>query len=512
MSKQLPLKPSLEFDKKQAKSLLKAFQSGKPSAIQRVQEFLPHVYHQSLEQVRDFPLQLTQAQLVVAREYGFQSWGSLRLEIKLRNHDYRAKLEQFKRAIYASDVKQVESLLSDNADLRDSINDPLFSFDTPAILAAKHNLELVDVLIQYGADINAKSQWWAGAFHVLEGTDSKLVSQLMERGASVIPHVAAEQGWLDWLINAYAENPAMVHQRGGDGKTPLHYATDPTVIDWLLEHGADINARDLDHQSTPLQWLASGEDWKPVRHLIAKGAQIDIFVAAALGDKELVARALNEYPTAISARVNMEGYPPVPPADGMHMYAYHFGDNATAHQIALHFGHNAIFDLLIEHSPVEAQFMAYCAKADENKARQILDAHPDLFERLSLEDKQGLAGAAWAHQTEVVRLMLKLGFDPHIRGAEESTPLDRAAFHGFADVIELLLEYDKNPPLEWKNKFGGMPLGACIYGVKHSWHKDGDFVRSVDLLLKAGAKAQAEWIPSGNLQVDNLLRKSLGME
>jgi ankyrin repeat protein len=51
------------------------------------------------------------------------------------------------------------------------------------------------------------------------------------------------------------QDPSRVHERGGDGQTPLHFARSRAVIDLLLDAGADLDARDLDHRATPAQWM-----------------------------------------------------------------------------------------------------------------------------------------------------------------------------------------------------------------------------------------------------------------
>ena len=59
-----PASPSLEQQKKAAKDLLEAFATGDPAALERIRRHLP-----------DKPrITLSDAQFVVAREYGFPSW------------------------------------------------------------------------------------------------------------------------------------------------------------------------------------------------------------------------------------------------------------------------------------------------------------------------------------------------------------------------------------------------------------------------------------------------------
>src|SRR5579872_2586528 len=67
MSQSLPPKPSLEHLKKQAKDLLSAHRAGDSAAQDRVSPYFP----------AGSELSLVQAQLVLARDYGFPSWHAL---------------------------------------------------------------------------------------------------------------------------------------------------------------------------------------------------------------------------------------------------------------------------------------------------------------------------------------------------------------------------------------------------------------------------------------------------
>ena len=42
------------------------------------------------------------------------------------------------------------------------IDEPIFAFDSPALVANSGNLEMVEALLEFGADPNRKSAWWAG--------------------------------------------------------------------------------------------------------------------------------------------------------------------------------------------------------------------------------------------------------------------------------------------------------------------------------------------------------------
>jgi ankyrin repeat protein len=107
--------------------------------------------------------------------------------------------------------------------------------------------------------------------------------------------------------------------------------------------------------------------------------------------------------------------------------------------------------------------------------------------------------------------MLDYGFDPHAAGVHRSTPIDRASFHGYADIVAMLLERDPHPPLTHQNEFGGIPLGACIYGSLHGWRTGHpqDHGRTLKLLLEAGSPLDPTILPTGNDALDLVLREWL---
>jgi hypothetical protein len=73
---QLPARPNLDHLKSQAKDLLDAYKSNDPNARDRVRESLPGPSPETFA--------LHDAQSVIAREYGFQSWADLRAEVESR--------------------------------------------------------------------------------------------------------------------------------------------------------------------------------------------------------------------------------------------------------------------------------------------------------------------------------------------------------------------------------------------------------------------------------------------
>jgi ankyrin repeat protein len=173
-------------------------------------------------------------------------------------------IDLLKEAVFARAAAQVREILETHTELRLQIDDPLFPFDSPAIVyAAGHgDRAVVDVLLSAGANINARSRWWAGGFGVLDGADPELASYLIERGAIVDAHAAARLGMLDELRSLVMGQPGVVHARGGDGKTPLHCSSTVEIAEYLLAAGADIDALDIDHDPQRRNtWFSRSRTW-----------------------------------------------------------------------------------------------------------------------------------------------------------------------------------------------------------------------------------------------------------
>jgi hypothetical protein len=71
----------LEQIRKQSKELLRAFRAHESEAVRRISQNHPELGGISPGRLQAIPLQLADAQLVVAREYGFASWPKLKAEV-----------------------------------------------------------------------------------------------------------------------------------------------------------------------------------------------------------------------------------------------------------------------------------------------------------------------------------------------------------------------------------------------------------------------------------------------
>ena len=66
-----------------------------------------------------------------------------------------------------------------------------------------------------------------------------------------------------------------------------------------------------------------------------------------------------------------------------------------------------------------------------------------------------------------------------------------------------------NALLDWRNRFGGTPLGACVHGALYGWRKDTDFPGTAEALVRAGSRYTAEALPTGHDAIDEVLRRHL---
>jgi len=233
-----------------------------------------------------------------------------------RAEEHRSPLEHAKTAVRDGDGPALRRLLGAHAELRKAINEPLFPFDSPALVAisGRGSVELVDVLLEFGADPNLRSRWWAGGFHPLHGATPAVAERLLAAGAIPDACATAHLDRVDLLERMLAEDPSRVHERGGDGQMPLHFARSRRVVDLLLAAGADIDARDIDHRSTAAEWMigdveAPGESRIGIaRYLVERGASADIFLAAALGLMDRARALLARDASLLSLRTGQGEY------------------------------------------------------------------------------------------------------------------------------------------------------------------------------------------------------------
>ena len=105
LSKSLPARPSQESLRKQGKKLARDISAGNAAAIARARAQLPNA---------ELPLSQRDAQLVLAREYGFASWQDLAAEVLRRlGKGVEWALVEAGNAIHENDVERLKRLITE---------------------------------------------------------------------------------------------------------------------------------------------------------------------------------------------------------------------------------------------------------------------------------------------------------------------------------------------------------------------------------------------------------------
>lgn len=488
----LPQRADLEQQRKLAKELVAAFRSGDESARARIRAELPN----------KSTIALADAQFVLAREYGFESWRALKEHIESTARRALPPIEQFKSAVRRGDATAIRRLLERHADVRAAINEPIFEFDSPALVTAGEKPAVVDVLLEFGADPNRKSNWWAGGFHPLYGASAEVAERLLAAGAIPDACAAAHMDRLDLLGGMIAEDPSRVHERGGDGQMPLHFARSRAVADLLLDAGADIDARDIDHRSTAAEWMIRVvEDRQEsrnelARYLVERGASADIFLCAALGFTDRARAMAAADPSLLRLRTGQGEYGEKG-RSSYHIYLWTIGSNVTPLEAAARFRQLETLDALKEIAPPEQRLLLACHQGDRDDARAIIREHSGIIERLSAADRRALTDEAWAANGPAVRLLLELGFDPAVpavSGPTGANALHCAAWEGSVECVSALLEYPSGRALvnSIEPTFGGTPLGWCCHGSRNCGRAEANHAEVAKMLLAAGATPNSE--------------------
>ena len=403
---------------------------------------------------------------------------------------------EYIEAVNKRDANRVKSLLVDNEELLEFIDEPWFVFDSPAVVFAASMVDrpLVEVLLDAGADINAKSSWWAGETTALQhaagamlGYNRELAEYLIERGATIDAHAAAGLDMVETLEALIRENPDVVNAPGCDSMSPLHFAATPRIAELLLKHGADINLRDRDHWGTAAQWTMRRRP-EVCRYLLEQGAEADVVLYCAMGDVER-ARTELKNPELLNLRINMrapEGYIiPSPKSSkvnddqtevvpGGHVYVYQVGPTMPLLEIALQSKQPAIVDLLIDlgyeinlrdwyvlvgqgPNRFDALVKRFLAKGRDINALQ--KHRRGMWTPLHWLAQRGL--------TNGIACLLANGADPNVTDDKGQTPLHFIAQKGVGkNQVQLLVEHGAD--LNVRDDAGHTPLDYAKKANKKS--------------------------------------------
>jgi len=322
--------------------------------------------------------------------------------------------------------------------------------------ASKGDSEVVEALLDSGADINARDEQNQTALHQAANRGhTAVVKFLLERGADVnaknlfgqTPLLApVSRGSLD-TVRALLSAGADVDARSGlTGQTPLLIVSSgPTkVVEALLEEGADVNAKGKFYHETALMLAAISGNKATVKSLLEKGA--DVKAASTNG--------------------------------------------RTAMLMAESLGHAEVVKLLQDYGapretsiallPLEAYLPRYLVVNAKKRQRLSSQAALALLSRgaeVKADEETALLFAAMRGDVEAVNALLDNGADVNVKHEDGWNGLMLAAVNGHSLVVQALL--DKGAKVDAKENLMGQT--ALIWAVK------GGHAAIVKILLKAGA-------------------------
>ena len=496
MSKQLPDRPNLDHLRKQAKELIASYRRGDHEAIERFKQLPGKTGRPALHD----------AQSVVAREYGFDSWRKLVGHVEEVNS---------KRGI--TDEVVANFLRIATGERQGSLERMLQLY--PGL--PKHNIQTglafgeVDMVREWlgshSVDEKLEPLGWRPLEYVCYSRISRVLKDryepqlecarvLLDAGAE--PNTAhnyegSENAPLPVLYGAtcHAQHEGiarMLLERGAktnDGESIYHSAQLylPNMLQLLVDHGGDISGTDPNYGNTPLYFNAGHRVGEPAYANAMKGCEWLLDHGA---DPNVRSGECLETPMFPAARhgntwmvkmlLDHGADPNIRNKDGL-----------TPYMFAAVTGAGDVLELLAASGadtslPGSGQFLADCALGRTDKVHAALRSDPDIVSRLTDRERSVICKMAEMGRTIGVKTCLDAGFPSDTRGEENATPLHFACYCQWADVASVLIQ--AGAPLEIRDAtYDGTPLAWVLEGFLWNPNPKGDGIRIVKELLAAGA-------------------------
>jgi ankyrin repeat protein len=524
--KPLPARPSLEQYKKQAKELLKFCHTADAEALRRVRANHPRFAKYSETELQNARLALADAQLVIAREHGFESWPKFAQRIEIINLEMAARenpLAAFiEAAIWHGTLDGAEAILAAHPEIARS------SIHAAAILgddAGLRRLIAVDPKCAtrkekpYGGD--ALVYLCLSKYLRLDKTRS----EAFVRAATALLDAGADPNTGFWAKDEHRDFETALYGAAG-------VAQHEELTRLLLERGADPNEEETPYHSP------ESYDNGAVRALVESG--------------KLSAESLT---TMLLRKADMHDY------DGMKYLLEHGADpnrmtrwHYTALQQALRRDNSIeLINILLDHGadPTlknESDGKSGIAMAARRGRGDVLESFSRRGFSLKVEGVDvlisvgcGINAVAAGHflaeisthlvpelraeggstllaefagndNAEGVRMLLDLGVpvdalydgDPYFDIAKGSTALHVAAWKAFPRTVKLLIE--RGAPVNAQDAEGRTPLMLAVKACVDSYWTNRRSPESVEALLRAGASVSGVDYPSGYAEVDELLQ------
>lgn len=324
----LPERPSLEQLRKQAKDLLRDARAGDASALARLA---------TTERAPGVRTTLSDAQLAIAREFGFPSWPKLVHHVEtvtgggfvLRPLIRPVELATGRRWKFADggeaqadevfamfvaardgDVAAVKHLVTRTP----SLATVEYNYTPPIHFAVREgHRDVAEFLLDCGADVAYRSYPFQeslltfaqdrGHDELAELLRGRLTRRFAVAAGTQTIIEAADRGDLAGVEAELARDPALARASNDTGDTPLHHAAKNghlRVVRALLAAGANVDAVRGDgyrpvHCALMPNWffeVRPGARDEITELLLSHGARYTIFVAAMRGDTDFVRDAL----------------------------------------------------------------------------------------------------------------------------------------------------------------------------------------------------------------------------
>ncbi len=271
-------KPDLRQLRIQAKELLHAVRAGESVALERVVPYF-----------RSAPsFTLVNAQLVLARENGYESWTALRRDLEVSSQPPSLGNRFFTLIETGQDDEAVE-MLADHAELAGNWQKSEYGWQSPLhVAAAKGRIAIVQALIDAGAEIYAVNQGdYPPVFEAFYRRHMEIVDLLLEASAAKdqgipptygcgIDIVLAARLGIEERVRMHIEkDPLAVYRRGCIGESALHWPAHnghTGIVRLLLDNGTPIEVDEVGlYGGKPLHW-ASEHAPECVALLLERGA------------------------------------------------------------------------------------------------------------------------------------------------------------------------------------------------------------------------------------------------
>ncbi len=470
---------SLDYLRRQAKSLKRAFAAGDDAAIARARAVLPDAA----------ALKHADALHVIAREQGHQSWPKLKSASEIAAMDRDARAERLKYALYLGQHWVVDTLLAADPDLpKANLGLQIALYDRAAVEAA----------LASGAEAATRSIGVRSP--LLHLAFSKRIHAAPEKRGDMIAIAEALVAAGADVNDSYPAGPDSPHRLSALYGA-LGHADNMALATWLLEKGADPNDNESLYHSTELGHhdglklllkhgaVSAGtnalpramdfDDVEAVRLLLDAGADPNEGVAQhPSGLPNIVIPGLHQAARRMCS-AEMAELLIARGADGRPPYNGH-----TAYAFARMRGNRAVASVLERAGQATEldETEALLAAAADGAASGRVD--PDKLDdetRRIMTRVLGFPGVL-AH----IQRLHAIGIDPEWKEEMGLTSAHVAGWEGHAPELEWLLTLD--PDLEHVNDYGGNLLDTVLHGAENCPARARrDHLACVKLVLAKGA-------------------------